>query len=124
MILNTGVDTTAEYEEKLRSCSGAAEDMADVMQDNLKGKMTELGSAVEGLGIAVYEKFSEPLQSAVELATNATSAITNAIAPQKDALVEFIDQVADTNEKSADVLEKTKSRKYGGNHIESGKPAD
>lgn len=109
MILNTGVDTTAEYEEKLRSCSGAAEDMADVMQDNLKGKMTELGSAVEGLGIAVYEKFSEPLQSAVELATNATSAITNAIAPQKDALVEFIDQVADTNEKSADVLEKTKS---------------
>jgi TP901 family phage tail tape measure protein len=109
MILNTGVDTTAEYEEKLRDCSGAAEDMADVMQDNLKGKMTELGSAVEGLGIAVYEKFSGPLQSAAELTTNATSAITNAITPQKDALVEFIDQVADTNEKSANVLEKTKS---------------
>ena len=99
MILNTGVDTTAEYEEKLRSCSGAAEDMADVMQDNLKGKMTELGSAVEGLGIAVYEKFSGPMQAVAEGTTKVVSGITDAITPQKDAVNEVYNAIIESTDK-------------------------
>lgn len=99
MILNTGVDTTAEYEEKLRSCSGAAEDMADVMQDNLKGKMTELGSAVEGLGIAVYEKFSGPATAAVSGLTKVVSGVTDAITPQKDAVNEVYNSIIESTDK-------------------------
>lgn len=99
MILNTGVDTTAEYEEKLRSCSGAAEDMADVMQDNLKGKMTELGSAVEGLGIAVYEKFSGPATAAVSGLTKVVSGVTDAITPQKDAVNEVYNVIIESTDK-------------------------
>lgn len=99
MILNTGVDTTAEYEEKLRSCSGAAEDMADVMQDNLKGKMTELGSAVEGLGIAVYEKFSGPATAAVSGLTKVVSGVTDAITPQKDAVNEVYNAIIESTDK-------------------------
>lgn len=110
MILNTGVDTTAEYEEKLRSCSGAAEDMADVMQDNLKGKMTELGSAVEGLGIAVYEKFSGPMQAVVESTTKVVSGITDALTPQKDALDEFTDQIKATSKEIDDLNKKSSAR--------------
>ena len=110
MILNTGVDTTAEYEEKLRSCSGAAKDMADVMQDNLKGKMTELGSAVEGLGIAVYEKFSGPMQAVVEGTTKVVSGITDALTPQKDALDEFTDQIKATSKEIDNLNKKSSAR--------------
>nr|DAH91739.1 MAG TPA: minor tail protein [Caudoviricetes sp.] len=110
MILNTGVDTTAEYEEKLRSCSGAAEDMADVMQDNLKGKMTELGSAVEGLGIAVYEKFSEPMQAVAEGTTKVVSGITDALTPQKDTLDEFTDQIKATSKEIDNLNKKSSAR--------------
>lgn len=110
MILNTGADTTAEYEEKLRSCSGAAEDMADVMQDNLKGKMTELGSAVEGLGIAVYEKFSGPTQAVVEGTTKVVSGITDALTPQKDALDEFTDQIKATSKEIDNLNKKSSAR--------------
>lgn len=98
MILNTGVDTTAEYEEKLRSCSGAAEDMADVMQDNLKGKMTELESATEGLGIAAYEYVSGPLTNTVEGLTTVISGITDSITPQQTTLRKFLNDVEKTTD--------------------------
>ena len=98
MILNTGADTTAEYEEKLRSCSGAAEDMADVMQDNLKGKMTELESATEGLGIAAYEYVSGPLTNAVEGLTTVISGITDSITPQQTTLRKFLNDVEKTTD--------------------------
>lgn len=109
MMLNTGADEIAGYREELENCAGAAEEMGDTMDDNLEGATAAFNSAVESLEITIYEKFSGPLKAATEMATSAVSSITKAITPQKDALVEFIDQVADTNEKSADVLEKTKS---------------
>lgn len=99
MLLSTGADTTAEYEEKLRDCSGAAKDMADVMQDNLKGKMTELGSAVEGLGIAVYEKFNGPATAAVSGLTKVVSGVTDAIIPQKDAVNEVYNAIIESTDK-------------------------
>lgn len=98
MLLSSGADTTAEYEEKLRSCSGAAEDMADVMQDNLKGKMTELESATEGLGIAAYEYVSGPLTNAVEGLTTVISGITDSITPQQTTLRKFLNDVEKTTD--------------------------
>ncbi len=109
MMLNTGADEIAGYREELENCAGAAEEMGDTMDDNLEGATAAFNSAVESLEITIYEKFSGPLKAATEMATSAVSSITEAITPQKDALVEFIAQVADTNEKSAGVLEKTKS---------------
>ena len=93
MLLNTGADQVAGYEESLRNCSGAASDMADTMQDNLQGKLTELSSATEGLGIAVYDYISGPLQDGVELLTDVVSGLTDAITPQKDAMEEMYDDV-------------------------------
>ena len=95
MLLNTGADQISGYEDNLRNCAGAAQDMADTMQDNLKGKVTELGSALEGLGIAAYEKVSAPLTGAVEGLTGIVSGLTSAIDPAKDDLEQFI---ADTIE--------------------------
>lgn len=107
MILNTGADTTAEYEEKLRSCSGAAEDMADVMQDNLKGKMTELESATEGLGIAAYEYVSGPLTNAVEGLTTVISGITDSITPQQTTLRKFLNDVEKTTDEVSKLTKKS-----------------
>lgn len=98
MLLSSGADTTAEYEEKLRSCSGAAEEMAGVMQDNLKGKMTELESATEGLGIAAYEYVSGPLTNAVEGLTTVISGITDSITPQQTTLRKFLNDVKKTTD--------------------------
>ena len=102
MLLNTGADQVAGYEESLRNCSGAASDMADTMQDNLQGKLTELSSATEGLGIAVYDYISGPLQGGVELLTDVVSGLTDAITPQKDAMEEMYDEVVQSSQKVAD----------------------
>lgn len=98
MIINTGADQVAGYEESLRNCSGAASDMADTMQDNLQGKLTELSSATEGLGIAIYDYVSGPLQGGVELLTDIVSGLTDAITPQKDAMEDMYDSVIQSSE--------------------------
>ena len=98
MLLNTGADQVAGYEDSLRNCSGAASDMADTMQDNLQGKLTELSSATEGLGIAVYDYISGPLQGGVELLTDVVSGLTDAITPQKDAMEDMYDSVIQSSE--------------------------
>ena len=105
MLLSTGADTTAEYEEKLRNCSGAASDMAAVMNDNLKGKLTELNSAVEGLGIAAYEQVSDYLQPAVEGVTEVVSALTEAITPEKDLLDDLVEKTRGTSEQITKEIE-------------------
>lgn len=102
MLLNTGADQVAGYEERLRNCSGAASDMADTMQDNLKGKLTELSSTTEGLGIAAYDYISGPLQDGVELLTDIVSGLTDVITPQKDAMEEMYDEVVQSSQKVAD----------------------
>lgn len=53
--------------EAIEGCTGSAEEMAQIMQDNLQGQLTILQSGIEGLGIAIYEKLQEPLK---ELAIN------------------------------------------------------
>lgn len=98
MLLNTGADQVAGYEDSLRNCSGAASDMADTMQDNLQGKLTELSSATEGMGIAVYDYISGPLQGGVELLTDVVSGLTDAITPQKDAMEDMYDSVIQSSE--------------------------
>ena len=60
--------------------------------------MTELSSATEGLGIAVYDYISGPLQGGVELLTDVVSGLTDAITPQKDAMEDMYDSVIQSSE--------------------------
>lgn len=55
--------------EAIQNSDGAAQSMADTMQDNFKGAVTIAKSALEGLGITVYEEISTPMKNAVESAT-------------------------------------------------------
>ena len=58
---------------------GAAGQMADTMQDNLQGKMTTLNSALEGLGIGIYENIEDSLKEAAEEGISAVGRISNAL---------------------------------------------
>lgn len=75
LILNAGVDEANSFEEALRNSSGTAEEMASTMQDNLNGDLTALGSQIEGVQIALYEKFEPALRAGVD----ALSALTDGI---------------------------------------------
>ena len=67
LILNAGVDEANKFEQELRKCSGTAEDMANTMNDNLNGDLTALNSQIEGVQIAIYEKFEPALRKGVEV---------------------------------------------------------
>lgn len=74
--------TSGEYSDlnaQIRDCSGAAQAMADTLNDNLKGKVTILQSALEGLGITAYDLFDDEMKSAVESATDAVGRLQEEI---------------------------------------------
>lgn len=84
-VLTEGVDAVASYEEQLRNAGGAAQDMSNIMQDNLQGEVTRMKSAAEGLGIAIYDGIKEPLTGLAGLAADAISGITEIITgPEKE----------------------------------------
>ena len=63
----------------LNDCAGASEDAAKTMQQNLTGSMTMFGSALEGVGIEIYESFKEPLTKAVNEGTDMLSGLVERI---------------------------------------------
>ena len=105
LILNEGIGKIAGYEEELRNSSGAAADMADTMQNNLQGKITAAGSALEGLGIAAYDYVSGPAGKVVDVATGMFKGVTDLITPVKSEMEQYIDDInatLDTVEASAE----------------------
>lgn len=62
----------------IRNADGAAEKMAETMNDNLKGSITIAGSALEGFGIKVYEKMEQPLKKAVDTGTDCINRLSAA----------------------------------------------
>ncbi len=75
LLANSG-ERFDELSGYIRDSAGAAEDMAKTMNDNLKGKLTILGSALEGLGIEMYEEFQQPLKEAAETAIKSVDSIS------------------------------------------------
>lgn len=110
LILNEGIDKIAGYEEELRNSSGAAANMADTMQNNLQGKITAAGSALEGLGIAAYDYISGPAGTVVDMATGMFKGLTDLISPAKSEMEQYIDDIniaLDTVDASLKTAEKT-----------------
>ncbi len=65
-IINASPEDYAKLIEAIEDADGAALEMSKTMTDNLSGSLTLLGSAAEGVGVALYEKFSEPLKGAAD----------------------------------------------------------
>lgn len=72
-IVNASQEDYDKLAGAIENSTGAAENMANTMQDNLQGKLVILKSALEGVGISIYEKFEEPLKNAVDKVTEAVS---------------------------------------------------
>lgn len=70
LILNEGMDKIAEYEEELRGASGSAEEMANIMNDNLSGDVAAMNSAFEELGLKIYDALESKLRAGVQFITN------------------------------------------------------
>lgn len=77
-IVNASDEDFNTLTEAIQNSDGAAQSMADTMQDNLKGAVTIAKSALEGLGITVYEEISTPMKNAVETATEYTGQLQRA----------------------------------------------
>ena len=78
-LLGTSAERFDELSGYIDDCSGAAADMAATMDDNLKGDLTIMQSALEGLGIAAYEKFQTPLRDAVQSVTEDIGTLSSSI---------------------------------------------
>lgn len=87
LVLNEGIDKVAEYEENLRKADGSASDMASTMNDNLKGDLAGMNSALEELKLKIYDGLEEPLRNAVQF-------ITTKVVPALTALMQNFDKIA------------------------------
>lgn len=78
-LMNAGTSDVDKLRGAIEACDGSSAQMADTMQNNVSGAVTIMKSAVEGLGIAVYDKFGEKLKTAINGATDLFSKLTEQI---------------------------------------------
>ncbi len=83
-IVNASEQDFQKLAASIDDSTGAALNMAEVMQDNLQGQITILGSALEGLGIEFYEKVQVPMKEATKKVISYVEDITKAF--KKDGL--------------------------------------
>lgn len=77
-IVNASDDDFNKLSGAIANCDGAAADMAETMNDNLKGKLTILKSSLEGLGLDLYESMESPLKNLASLGIDAVNELTEA----------------------------------------------
>lgn len=87
-IINASDSDFKKLTENINNADGAAQSMADTMQDNLQGQITILKSSLEGLGIEIYGSMSEPLTEAAVEAQNYVNQLTEAF--ESDGLTGMI----------------------------------
>ena len=91
-LLGTSSERFGELAGQIENSTGAAEEMAKTMSDNLQGDMDAFNSALEGLGITAFNKFEQPMRTAVQSVTADISAMIEQL---KDGeLSESLDNVS------------------------------
>lgn len=81
ILCGTGADQIDEFTQALYGSKGAAEDMADAMNDNLQGDIQEMKSAFEAAAIAIGEKLDPVFRGLVQTVTKVVSAFSKLPAP-------------------------------------------
>lgn len=78
-LMNAGEADVEKLRAAIVDCDSAAQSMAETMQDNVSGAVTIMQSALEGLGIAVYEHFGENLKDFVADTTDIFASLTEQV---------------------------------------------
>lgn len=71
------------------SSAGAAQKMADIMQDNLKGRLTELKSALEGVALQLYDHLQPALENLIEIVRKVVDWFAN-LSPEAQKVIVII----------------------------------
>lgn len=88
-ILNATDEDYIKLTEDINSCTGAAKMMADIKLDNLKGDVTLLDSAADGLKMTVGELWNDELRGLAQVGTEVLSGV-NQFVEQNPGLVKGI----------------------------------
>lgn len=78
-LINASDEDYEKLSDSIYHAKGAAEEMAGVRMDNLKGDVTLLKSSAEGAGIAIYEGLSEPFREGVQTGTEWLNSFTESV---------------------------------------------
>lgn len=78
-IVNAAPEDFDALRDAINNSDGTALNMANTMTDNLPGAITIAKSALEGLGIQIYESFADEAQGAVESFSEAVSEFTASV---------------------------------------------
>ena len=88
LLANSG-DRFNELSGYIDDSAGAAQNMADTMQENLQGQLTKLKSALEEAGISLGKALLPTLKKAVTFVNNLTDAFNNLSDEQKQQVVKY-----------------------------------
>lgn len=86
-IINASESDFDNLSKAIDNASGAAQNQADIMNDNLQGALYELGSAAESAGIELYDNIKNPAKKAVRAAATEIRSLSTTI---KDNGIEAI----------------------------------
>lgn len=88
-IVNASDEDYQKLEDAIYNADGAAEKMANTMNDNLPGAITLCKSAMESVGISLYEEVQEPMKDTVKAVTGMLEDMNEAMAENGfDGLIE------------------------------------
>lgn len=88
-ILNQGSQAYKDLEKTIKSCDGAAEDMATNMESGMGGAIRSLKSALEGVSITLGEKLAPYVMKAAEKIKEFTTWFQNLDSKTQDMIVKI-----------------------------------
>lgn len=88
-VINAGEKDYEKLTQATREYNGAASEMAETMEDNLQGELTKLKSALEGVGIQIFEILVPHLQRLVEKLQEAVEWFSNLSPEAQETIVKI-----------------------------------
>ncbi|EJU22499.1 tail tape measure protein, TIGR01760 family [Peptoanaerobacter stomatis] len=113
-IINASDDDYNKLANSIRNCNGAADEMRRIMEDNLKGDITSLNSAVEGLGISAYNYLDKPFRGAAQTLKGYVNELNQSMKSADDLRQEMLDAGASMGEVNAELASMDTSKMVGG----------
>lgn len=84
-IVNASEEDYGKLTAAINESSGAAEEMAGIMNDNLGGDIKEMNSALEELKLKIFDSIQQPMRDIVQF-------ITGSVVPAATQTLQFIQQ--------------------------------
>lgn len=93
-LLNGLDDDLVTLTGDIEGADGALLDMAKTMQDNNKGSLTELKSAIEELGLKIYDVLRPGIAKVIDLLKKWTDKLNNLTPAQQETIVKIAGMIA------------------------------